>query len=259
MNRERYMAELDRLLGFMSSWDRQAALKKYQALIDAAPDEEALFEELGTPTKLAIDLAASYVPSPSPSMRAEALLRCPVALEDLLDAPGVLAADLSAPEPEEAEPAEDAAPRPETWVFDPEPAAAPELTADAGEAALPAEAPAAPEARVRVRGGALAAYLVPAILIGLPVTVALVCLGLPFLCGGAAVIVGAVYGGIQVITRLTLVSDMLLSGGFMLLLCAAGLVLCWFGLWLSMELCWLWAGRCVCGLGRRLCMREEAA
>ena len=51
------MAELDRLLGFMSSWDRDIALKKYQALSAAASDEQALIEELGTPTKLAIDLA----------------------------------------------------------------------------------------------------------------------------------------------------------------------------------------------------------
>ena len=60
------MAELTRLLGFMSSWDRQAVLEKYEALFAAAEDPDALTEELGTPTKLAIDLAATYVPTPAP-------------------------------------------------------------------------------------------------------------------------------------------------------------------------------------------------
>ena len=72
------MAELDRLLGFMSSWDRQAALRKYRALFAASVDEEALMDELGTPTKVAIELAASYVPTRPPSALALALEECPV-------------------------------------------------------------------------------------------------------------------------------------------------------------------------------------
>ena len=43
------------------------------------------------------------------------------------------------------------------------------------------------------------------------------------------------------------------------LACAVGLLLAWFGLWLSMELCWLWVGKALTGLGKRLCVREEAA
>ena len=228
----------------MSSWDRQDALTKYRAMFASCADEEALMEDLGTPTKLAIDLAATYVPSRSPSALAAALAHCPVALEDMLRDPGVLAADLNVPET-----AADA-PKPETWVFEsaPEPAAEREPEA----AALPAE-------ESRVRGGALAAYLVPAILIGLPVTVALVCLGLPFLCGGAALIGASVYETLKVFGSLTLVSDMLLVGGETLLICAVGLLLCWFGLWLSMELCWLWVGKALIGLGKRLCLRKEAA
>ena len=44
INQERYLAELDRLLGFMSSWDRQAALKKYRAMFAACADEQALID-----------------------------------------------------------------------------------------------------------------------------------------------------------------------------------------------------------------------
>ena len=238
----------------MSSWDRQDALIKYRAMFASCADEEALMEELGTPTKLAISLAATYVPSPSPSALAAALMQCPVALEDMLRDPGILAADLNVPEPEPED-----APKPETWVFD----SAPAPVEEPAPAPEPDDAPAAaeelPPAEKRVRGGALAAYLVPAILIGLPIAVALVCLGLPFLCGGAALIGTSVYEALQVFGSLTLVSDMLLVGGATLLACAVGLLLAWFGLWLSMELCWLWVGRALVGLGKRLCLREEAA
>ena len=235
----------------MSSWDRQDALIKYRAMFASCADEEALMEELGTPTKLAISLAATYVPSPSPSALAAALMQCPVALEDMLRDPGILAADLNVPEPEPED-----APKPETWVFDSAPAPAAEALPE------PDGTPETPEPPVmerRIRGGALAAYLVPAVLIGLPIAVALVCLGLPFLCGGAALIGTSVYEALQVFGSLTLVSDMLLVGGATLLACAVGLLLAWFGLWLSMELCWLWVGRALVGLGRRLCLREAAA
>ena len=235
----------------MSSWDRQDALTKYRAMFAPCADEEALMEDLGTPTKLAISLAATYVPTPSPSALAAALMQCPVALEDMLRDPGILAADLNVPEPEPED-----APKPETWVFDSAPAPAAEALPELDGTP---ETPEPPVMEKRIRGGALAAYLVPAVLIGLPIAVALVCLGLPFLCGGAALIGTSVYEALQVFGSLTLVSDMLLVGGATLLACAVGLLLAWFGLWLSMELCWLWVGRALVGLGKRLCLREEAA
>ncbi len=241
------MAELERLLGFMSSWDRQAALKKYRGMFAARSDEAALIEELGTPTKLAIELAASYVPSRPPSALAEALLQCPVELEDLLRDPGALAADLLAPPPA-AEPA----PKPETWSFEEAPPAEEQPEADAPEAE--------PEpSRSRLRTGALICYLIPAIVIGLPVTVLLVCVGLPFLVSGAGLIFTAALQAMQFIGSLRLVSDVLMVIGSSLIVCAVGLALCWLGLWLSMELCWLWAGKALVGLGKRLCLRKEAA
>ena len=208
-------------------------------------------EELGTPTKLAIELAASYVPTRAPSALAAALMECPVALEDMLLDPGILAADLD--QPEFPTPAEDA-PRPETWVFESAPETPPLFIPETQEAPEPA----APVRR-RVMAGALIAYLIPAIILGLPVAVVLVCLGLPFLCGGGALICASVYEALQIIGHLRLVSDMLLTGGAALIGCAVGLLLLWFGLWLSMELCWLWVGKALTGLGRRLCVREEAA
>ena len=236
------MAELDRLLGFMSSWDRQAALKKYRALFAASDDEQALMDELGTPTKVAIELASSYVPTRPPSALAQALQECPVALDDLLRDPGALAADLNElPSEDESEL------KPETWIFD---MVEPEPETDA--------VPAVPT-RLRLQTGALIAYLIPAIVIGLPIALLLVCIGLPFLAAGAGLIVTAVQQALSFFAQLRLISDMLLTLGAMLVACGVGLALCWFGLWLSMELCWLWVGKALIGLGRRLCMREEAA
>ena len=246
------MAELDRLLGFMSSWDRQAALKKYRARFAASADEQALIEELGTPTKLAIELAASYVPTRPPSAVAQALEECPVALEDLLRDPGALAAEYGQG-PEPAPEGEQLTLQPETWDF-----GAPEAPAAAEDEAEDAEAAELPP-RGRVRTGALVAYLIPAIAIGLPIAIALVCVGLPFLAAGAALILTAVLQALRFIAALRLVSDMLFTVGAALIAGAVGLALCWLGLWLSMELCWLWVGKALIGLGRRLCLREEAA
>ncbi len=230
----------------MSSWDRQAALKKYRTLFSAAPDTEALIAQLGTPTKLAIDLAAVYVPTAAPSVLAEALLKCPVALEDLLRDPRALAADLAEETRRETD-----APQPETWVFpaaEPAPAPEPEDTE-----------PEPQPARTGIRTGALLAYLLPAVVIGLPVAVLLVCIGLPFILGGAGIACAAVYAALQVFGQLRLVADVLLTAGAALVAAAVGVLLFWFGLWLSSELCWLWVGKGVVGLGKRLCVRKEAA
>ena len=62
------MAELSKLLGFMSAWDRRDALAKYDAMFDEAADEAELIDTLGSPTKLAIGLALNYVPSPPPAV-----------------------------------------------------------------------------------------------------------------------------------------------------------------------------------------------
>ena len=208
------MAELTRLLGFMSSWDRQAVLEKYEALFAAAEDPDALTEELGTPTKLAIDLAATYVPTPPPT-------------------PG------AAP----AAPAEAQEEIPEQFAF----ALEPERL----------EPEAEPQTVERTRTGALIAYLIPAIVIGLPVTAALVCIGLPFLAAGIAVVFPAVKGALAAVAALSLVSDILLTVGAALVLCAVGVLLFWFGLWLIMVLCWLWVGKALVPLGRKLCVKKE--
>ena len=125
----------------MSSWDRQAVLDKYNALFDEAGDEVALIKMLGSPTHLAINLANSYVPGPAP-------------------------AAVAAPEEDNpfAEPAEAPAPVEEALPEQPE--------------ELPGEAP-APARRVRAFG--LIVSIIFGLVIGLPVAVVLICIGIPVL------------------------------------------------------------------------------
>ena len=207
------MSELNRLLGFMSSWDRKAALKEYTAMFASCEDADALMEELGTPTRLAFRLAGTYVPTPPPE------------LPDVAEAAGE--ADVQQIE----------------W--------------DLSGEAEPEELPQPVEKRVKK--GALAAYLIPAIIIGLPVAVLLICLGLPFLAVGAGLVVTVVLSALAVVSVLTLVSDILLAVGAALVLCALGLLLFWLGLWISMELCWLWTDKVLVALGRKLCVKEVPA
>ena len=66
MHEQKYLAELSRLLGFMSSWDRQSVIEHFKDRFDAALDRDALIKEMGSPTYVAIELARGYVPSPRP-------------------------------------------------------------------------------------------------------------------------------------------------------------------------------------------------
>ena len=63
MNKQRFLAELRRLLVFMTESDRSIALEKYTRMFDEAGEggEAALLEKLGSPTKVAISLSRGYV------------------------------------------------------------------------------------------------------------------------------------------------------------------------------------------------------
>ncbi len=63
MNKQRFLAELRRLLVFMTESDRSIALEKYTLMFDEAGEEgeAALLETLGSPTKAAITLSRGYV------------------------------------------------------------------------------------------------------------------------------------------------------------------------------------------------------
>lgn len=59
-DRQKYMAELSKLLTFMFKEDRAEILAHYNEMFDNAEDEEALMREFGSPTKLAVSISRSY-------------------------------------------------------------------------------------------------------------------------------------------------------------------------------------------------------
>lgn len=223
MNKQSYLAELTKLLGFMSTWDRQAALEKYTRLFDEASDEAELIAQLGTPTKLAINLALEYTPTAAP-----------VAEELPEEITG------EAAKAEGVEPYGEALPVP----------VAEEEETPYGEAPAP---------RPRLRPFGLIVAILFGLVFGVPIAVILICVGIPFLALGAALAASAVLAVVHTVGLLAMVSDILVFVGAGLVLAALGLFVAWFGLWLSLELGYLWINGVVLRLGKVLSWKKEVA
>ena len=241
------MAELSKLLGFMSAWDRRDTLIKYDALFDEAADEEEFIASLGSPTKLAIGLALNYVPSPPPAVKIEESAAAEGEVGEFAAGGQQLEAVETA---EEAPAAAEAVPSEETPAI--------------VEAAAPAEVeeeeevlPAAPKRKVRAFG--LIVSILFGLVIGLPIALVLICVGIPFILLGVALVGLAVWTVMSIVGLLAMFADVLIIVGCGLVVCALGLLLAWFGLWLSFELGYLWIGGVVLRLGRVLTYKKEVA
>lgn len=219
------MAELSKLLGFMSAWDRRDTLQKYDGMFANAQDVEELIASLGTPTKLAITLAMNYVPSPAPEV-------------------------LPVEAPAEAQP--EALPQEENTESEASDGEYADEEEEEGE-----EEEAIPGRRVRFFG--LLVSLIFGLFIGLPIALVLICVGLPFVVSGLALAAGVIWGALSAIPMLALFSDILVVLGAALVLVALGLLLVWFGLWVSFELGYLWISGVVLRLGRALTYKKEVA
>lgn len=300
MNRQKYLAELEKLLGFMSSWDRAAAIKKYNEDFDRAESEAELIAALGTPTKQAIAIARDYVPTERPAEPEVSELPVIEAVVPTNETAPVseevekMAETVENTEPEQQsevvkpvenvensqeKPAETGAVFDRDTDIDPEMmnvlAAAVEKQIRQEQSDAAAEEPAPVfvaetepipaevfgeepvEKGRRVRPVALTFYSIAALIIGLPVAVVLIFVGIPFALIGAAVVVGAVMGVMEIIPLLNVFADTLMTLGGGMILGAVGLLLLWLGLWLSIELGSLWIGGVVFRLGGRLCFRKE--
>ena len=229
------MAELTKLLGFMSSWDRQAVLAEYAAKFENCTDFEALAESLGTPTKVAIGLARDYVPTPPPAAPV------PAAEPAAEDVPAEETAPAEASLPTEAS------------------APAAETVSEAAEQPEPvsAAAPAPEKKKAPVSGGGVVLSVILGLLIALPITIIALCIGLPFLVGGIGAIAAVVSFALHTVPALGLVSDILLIIGGGLAVTAIGLLIAAFGLWLSLTLAALWLEKAVFPAGKRLCRKKE--
>ena len=60
INRQKFLAELAKLLTFMYEEDRQEALAMYAGMFEDAEDEQALIQALVSPTRQAVVIARAY-------------------------------------------------------------------------------------------------------------------------------------------------------------------------------------------------------
>ena len=60
INKQTFLAELGKLLTFMYEEDRQRAVAMYAKMFEDAPDEQALLQVLGSPTRQAVNVARAY-------------------------------------------------------------------------------------------------------------------------------------------------------------------------------------------------------
>jgi|GEM_PF-6618609 len=255
----------------MAMRDRLTVIEKYAAMFDAAEDEDALLETLGTPTRVAISLAGDYIPSPVGETDDE-----PQPEQPSPPTPW----EEEAAEPPEADPEqpgeleEDAAEEP----TEPAPvflnSEAAEIPPEAAPVAEPKEQPpaqslpkfftegdSAPQAEpARAYKPVLTTiFTIAAVLIGLPITLVLIAVGMPFfLLGGGAVLI-TVWCYVEFFAgSLGMVSDNLFCGGISLALCAVGALIAWLGIWISISLARLFIEKCILLPGRAICIKKEA-
>ena len=60
INKQKFLAELEKLLAFMYEEDRQMALAMYGRIFDDAESEQAVLQKLFSPTRQAINVARVY-------------------------------------------------------------------------------------------------------------------------------------------------------------------------------------------------------
>ena len=77
MNKNIFLVDLSKCLGFMTETEREEALKYYRELFDEAgpENEQKVLMQLGSPTKVAVELHRSYDRSHADTTGAERLLR----------------------------------------------------------------------------------------------------------------------------------------------------------------------------------------
>lgn len=93
INKQKFLAELERLLTFMYEEDKQQALDMYAAMFDNATDDYSLMQVLISPTRQAVTIARAYDAKES-SLQVQSLSREDEGVESEPELPGfVLAID----------------------------------------------------------------------------------------------------------------------------------------------------------------------
>lgn len=253
MNKQRFLTELRRLLIFMTESDRNLTVNQYAAMFDEAGEqgEQALLEQLGSPTKLAISLSRGYQPGQltTETKQREVLKKAedaakaaklehldedydPLASEDN-DPVAILMRSLDEPEDEpETEPAEepDESTEPEAeelgdedddvWGEDDEPL---DLSYERVGASLP-------------QGAGVTLLTVILLVIGVPLAALTLAVAAVWLIPGAAGLGASLLSGIAALWCLNYLADTLLVLGVAFVALALGLLLLWCGIWLDVHL-----------------------
>lgn len=271
MNKQRFLAELRRLLVFMTDSDRNIALEKYTLMFDEAGEEgeAALLESLGSPTKAAITLSRGYVAGQltAETKQREALKKAEksaraaktVSAEDY--DPGAVEEDpidiilRSLDEPDEPEPvAEPEDDEDEDEYED-------EYDDDGGEDEEDAYEYGARPVYRRVdppmpRAAGVSLLVLILLVAGVPLAGLTLCVALLWLVPGAGGIGAAILAAIGALWCISYIADALIMLGLGFLLLAAALLLLFCGIWLDTRLIGLYV-RGVRALADALLGRRE--
>lgn len=260
MNKQRFLAELQRLLVFMTEEDRELAIRHYGDIFDAAGEdgEAALVESLGSPTKAAIALSRGYEPGSIKNLpKAPASLRKPkAALTQTEDDPWgdlptfeipTLEEDTPMPEAEQPEEHESEA-EAENKPISPTPEA-PAWVEDEPDQEAEYDRP-------MPLGAGIALLTLVLIAIGIPLAAITLALMAVCLAPGAAVVLGAYLAAVGGLWCLGYMADAIMMFGLAFLVLAVGLIVLWGGIWLCSRLVKVYAMgvRWLCGelLGRKV-------
>lgn len=259
MNKQRYLAELQRLLVFMTEEDRELTVQRYGELFDAVgPEGETeLIERIGSPTKAAIRLSRGYepgqltdIPPQVPDSETEAEPEEPEeakesasqeSLEELwneldefelpdleLELPGEDAAKAAEPK-EESEPEPELKTEPERRETRPAPIRPPKEPEPVRETKTIYK-------RVMPIGLGAVLFAVLMICVGLPLAAVCVALAVVCLCPGAAAAIGAWLIFVGGLWCVSFMADAILIFGLSFIVLAVAVLLLFAGIWADVQL-----------------------
>ena len=238
MNKQRFLAELQRLLVFMTETDRAEVIRRYTELFDAAgPEgEAALITGIGSPTKAAISLSRGYEPGVLPDT-----------FPGVSDIPVQMPQEVPSPEPEE--PDDPLADVPsfdlpdyvqdeeetDTAAFaeSEEPFAIPDLPGTIRTSDEPA---ASSGRRLMPLGLGIPLFVIIMAVLGIPLAAVCVCIALALLVPGAAVFFLAFLIAVGGFWCLSFIADAILLFGAAFIVLAFGIIILFVGLWIGVKL-----------------------
>ena len=242
------MAELSRLLTFVQKEDKPAILQHYNELLDNAEDEQALLDEFGSPTKLAVTISRGYKREDySLSTFREDEKPVQSAQEEMPAEPYAEVINEIKQEETQTAPAVEEVPVEES--------AQEEIPADS-TAEIPVIVDEKPQLSYKTNAALLILYLIFAIPIGLAVYAALTAVVLIVLAVGLTLAaLGIALIGFAFSSLLTVLADSLLIFGAALVLLAFAVILLWLAVWLCIV-GYRGVFRGLRGLGRKICVKE---